>query len=143
MLIGVGIGVVADIGVLPLSEVVVRRGLVTAEHLDCGRALDAIFLGQFTVGHDIDGTKSDLLTREILVSNGFGKLWFERLTVWAPVSVEGDHPDVFIVAIDRLSPVGRGELLDTVEHCEGLCGHNGERCSEREFHSFDVFCNLN
>ena len=135
VLTGVGRDELSDIVGRSLAEVVGGHVLVTTEHLDCGRALDAILLGQVTVGHDIDGTEPDFLVGHALVLNGLCELWVERFAVWAPVSVESDHPDVLVVATDHLIPVIRVELLDTVEHSKGLSGQDGKRCSEREFHS--------
>jgi hypothetical protein len=126
----VSIRKVNDISLLPLAEVVIRVGLVATEHLNSGRALDAVFLGQVTVGHHVDGSEFELPAGDASIFSGSHELRVKSFAVWAPVSVEGDHPGVFIICLDLLSPVIGVQLLEVLEHSDGLSGKDCESCCE-------------
>lgn len=125
---GVSFRKVNDICLLPLAEVVIRVGLVATEHLNSGRALDAVFLGQVTVGHHVDGSELELPAGDASIFSGSFELRVESFAVWAPVSVEGDHPGVFIISLDLFSPVIGVQLLYVLEHSDGLSGKDCESC---------------
>lgn len=105
--------------------------LVNSKDLYSGGTLDFVILGQVAVFHHIDCAKLDLFVRELgitLSSFVLRRKWF---AVGTPVSVEGDHPQVFIVIDDHLFEVRSIKLLNILKEGKGL---SGKHCEAEKFH---------
>ena len=120
-----------------MSKVVLRVLLILAEDLDGWGTGDSKLGGQVTVSHDINSSKSDVLTIMLGLLGSLLKLRFEGPAVRAEISVVRHNPVVILVVDYLVSKIFGSELLDVV--VEGN-GGSGEVCDSsgdaEELHSF-------